>query len=86
MKFEIVDGDIWAVKNAGYKLDLSTMENLHIENVKNEFGETVQVDTDSFYDLDCADLCRGEDGKMYAVEFYWRTHEPLIWCPLIKAD
>lgn len=84
MKFEIIDSDIYAVTNAGYKLDLSTMDNLHIEKVKNEFGEDVHVDTDSFYDLDNAKLCRGEDGKMYAVEFYWQTNEPLIWCVLTE--
>lgn len=84
MKFEIIDGDIYAVTKAGYKLDLSAMDNLHIEKVKNEFGETMQVDTDSFYDLGNAKLCRGEDGKMYAVEFYLGTHEPLIWCALTE--
>ena len=84
MKFEIIDGDIYAVTKAGYKLDLSTMDNLHIEKVKNEFGEDVHVDTDSFYDLDNAKLCKGEDGKMYAVEFYWQTNEPLIWCVLTE--
>lgn len=84
MKFEIIDGDIDAVTNAGYKLDLSTMDNLHIEKVKNEFGKEVRVDIDSFYDLDNAKLCRGEDGKMYAVEFYWQTNEPLIWCVLTE--
>ena len=84
MKFEIIDGDIGAVKNAGYKLDLSTMDNLHIEKVNNEFGETVQADTDSFYDLNDAKLCKGEDNKLYAVEFYWETQEPLIWCVLTE--
>lgn len=84
MKFEIIDGDIGAVKNAGYKLDLSTMDNLHIANIKNEFGEAMSVDTDSFYDLDDAKLCRGEDNKLYAVEFYLETQEPLIWCILTE--
>lgn len=84
MKFKIIDGDIYAVTKAGYKLDLSTTDNLHIEKVKNEFGEDVHVDTDSFYDLDNAKLCRGEDGKMYAVEFYRQTNEPLIWCALAE--
>lgn len=84
MKFEIIDGDLYAVKNAGYKLDLSTMDNLHIEKIKNEFGEIVQVDTDSFYELDNAKLCKGEDGKLYAVEYYWLTQEPLIWCVLTE--
>lgn len=84
MSFEVIDSDICAVKNAGYKLDLSTMDNLHIANIKNEFGEPVQVDTDSFFDLYDAKLCKGEDNKLYAVEFYWKTQEPLIWCVLIE--
>lgn len=77
MKFTILKNELYAVKNAGYELDFTQK---YGERLASFFEEQNAIENaiDSFKDLDGAALCRGDDGELYAVEFYY-TGEPMIW-------
>jgi hypothetical protein len=102
MKFEIIDNDVYAVKNAGYKLDFSHGLPEHNADYYKQFEKNyggiignprLDDDIDSFYDLDGASLCKGEDGNLYAVEYkivwgedgYSCTSVPAIWQRVKKS-
>lgn len=85
MKFEILKDEMFAVPANGYVLDLDEKcENVKRGEVYDDFGYPIKANLDSFFDLDDAKLCRGDDGELYAVEFKPITEEPLIWCPVKK--
>lgn len=84
MRFEILaeNCDGYAVKagttiGTAFDYEKSTYEE------QNKYGN----DVDSFYDMDCNKLCRGEDGKLYAVMFDSKDSEnPYIWQEVATAE
>ena len=88
MKFEIIADEAYAVPNAGYELDFSHGFYEHNEDYYHGRKTAPSNEVDSFYDLDGAALCKGEDGNLYAVEFARAdTGElfPVIWQRVKKS-
>ena len=88
-KFKIISDEVYAVRNAGYKLDReSTMhidfdgkyEHLDYYERENMIDDLI----DGFYDLDAPYLCEDEDGVLYAV--YYEDNKPCIWQKVVKAN
>lgn len=85
IKFTIISDEIYAVKNAGYKLDWSNGSKTEFDFGNTDYSENKQGDIiDSFYDLDNARLCKDESGDCFAVYFDLVTKEPLVWQKVVK--
>lgn len=78
-KFTIINDEVYAVKEAGYKLDFES--EIHTNFPKGFSENRKNREIDSFYDLDCAMLCKDENGELFAVEYYYGMNEkmPMIW-------
>lgn len=77
MRFEILKEDC-----NGYEIKRGTEAGTSFdgEHATVELENKFYKDFDSFYDMDCNKLCKGEDGKLYAVMFDSRDSEkPYIW-------
>lgn len=97
MKFDTICAGEYAVRKAGYMLDLSdncagveteeyrvAYPYLTTPEAENRMGDII----DSLYDLDAAELCRGEDGQLYAVEYAYGADGfvPAAWCPVVPMS
>lgn len=91
--FTIINDELYAVKNAGYKLDFENdITHSDFSKWRDPFGNRASSAIDSFYDLDNAKLCRDENGELYAVEYLYSdiTHDdlgtlmPMIWQKVVQ--
>ena len=87
MNFEVISDKPYAVKDAGYALDFSHGYYEHNSDYYNGRQTAPSNDVDSFYDLDGAALCKGEDGNLYAVEYKHTDGGmvPAIWQRVCKV-
>lgn len=88
--FTIIDNAVYAVKNAGYKLDTNSKTETDFDGL---YGGMTwaerenQIDNliDSFCDLDLPFLCEDENGEHYAVYFNFENGKPTIWHKVVRA-
>lgn len=90
--FEVISTDFGAVRKQGYHIKPNTTyhDDRTRIGITDPSSNRWQKMVDSFYDLDDAYLCKGDDGKMYAVDYYYSDgkmyssdyycdHFPIIW-------